>query len=132
MDSTIGQARRPDEEDVRAYLMQCERALLDPEVRRDRARVAALLADDFEEFGASGRVWSKQTALDLLASEVYAPLTADQMRCAQIAEDVALVTYRAVRIDEIAETRVETLRSSLWVRDSGNWRMRFHQGTRVP
>ena len=39
--------------------------------------------------------------------------------------------------DQATGVRAETLRSSLWVREAGNgqpgsWRMRFHQGTRVP
>lgn len=124
-------SNEPADEETCAYLIRCERALLDPAVRRDRAQVESLLAEEFQEFGASGRVWNRQTIVDSLASEVYIPPTAEQMHCARIAPDVALVTYRAVRIDTISSTRTESLRSSLWIRELGRWRLRFHQGTRT-
>ena len=56
---------------VSAHLRACELALLDPIVRCDRARVAALLAEDFEEFGSSGRIWSREAILSLLETEDY-------------------------------------------------------------
>ncbi len=84
-------SNEPADEETCAYLIRCERALLDPAVRRDRAQVESLLAEEFQEFGASGRVWNRQTIVDSLASEVYIPPTAEQMHCARIAPDVALV-----------------------------------------
>jgi hypothetical protein len=117
-------------EETRQYLIQCELALLDPAVRRDRAQVEALLAADFQEFGSSGNVWSRQTIVDSLAGGDYDPPLGEEMQCNLITADVALVTYRSVRIDEAQGTRAETLRSSLWVRESDQWRVRFHQGTK--
>jgi hypothetical protein len=49
-----------------------------------------------------------------------------------IAEGVVLVTYRTVRIDPRSGQRAAALRSSIWIKESGQWRMRFHQGTKVP
>jgi ribonuclease HI len=117
------------DEEICEHLMRCERALLDPAVRRDRAQVEALLAEDFQEFGSSGRVWDRQTIVESLANALYTAPTAEQMRCTQITADVALVTYRTVRIDNDTGTRTETLRSSLWIKESAQWRIRFHQGT---
>jgi hypothetical protein len=56
-----------------AQLRSLELALLDPATRRDRSRVAELLTEDFEEFGSSGRVWSRAAILELLATEEYSP-----------------------------------------------------------
>lgn len=118
-----------------ADLRACEETLLDPALRRDRTRVAPLLADDFVEFGASGRVWTREEILDLLASEEYQPPEIESFECTRIAEGVALVTYRAVRTDKATGDRSITLRSSIWSKKlSGGtlgWRMRFHQGTRA-
>ncbi|MGD0735129.1 MAG: nuclear transport factor 2 family protein [Terracidiphilus sp.] len=118
------------EDEVRAYLIACERALLDPAVRRDRAQVEALLADDFLEFGSSVRVWDRQTILDSLASEEQSLLDAEKMHCVLISAEVGLVTYRAIRTDS-AGTQSVTLRSSIWIKEAGKWRVRFHQGTRA-
>jgi hypothetical protein len=113
-----------------AHLRACEEALLDPQVRRNRARVAALLADDFEEFGSSGRVWSRELIIESLAFEDYQPIAMEDFKCDRIAEGLALVTYRSVRTDTRSGERSMALRSSIWIEKSGEWRMRFHQGTR--
>ena len=119
------------EEDVCAHLIACELALLDPAIRCDRAQMEALLAEDFLEFGSSGLVWDRKAILDLLESEDYCTPTAEELKCARIGAGVALVTYRAIRTDQ-AGTRSITLRSSVWKKETRRWRVRFHQGTRVP
>jgi ribonuclease HI len=128
-ESCAGRVEATDKE-VFAHLIRCELALLDPAVRRDRAQVEALLAGDFEEFGSSGRVWDRKTIVDSLASEAYCAPATEELKCARIGADVALVTYRTVRMDD-AGARSVTLRSSLWIREAGTWRVRFHQGTRA-
>jgi len=117
---------------IAAHLEACERTLLDPDVRRDRARVAALLAEDFQEFGSSGAVWTRETILNLLQTEDYAPPEMEDFACHSIAEGIALVTYRTVRVDADSGVKALVLRSSIWIEKAGVWRVRFHQGTRVP
>jgi len=113
-----------------AELERLELMLMDPVVRRDREQVSLLLAQDFVEFGSSGRVWTRQPTLELLATETYTPPVVEDFVCRMLGASVALVTYRAVRTNDLSGERVATLRSSLWTRESGIWQMRFHQGTR--
>lgn len=110
-------------------LLRNERALLDPTVRRDRGRVLALLADDFEEFGASGRRWTRDEIVEGLAREAFVPPAAEDFRCRLIAPGVALVTYRTLRTDPHSGSVAAANRSSLWTEAAGLWRLRFHQGT---
>jgi hypothetical protein len=112
-------------------LERLELLLMDPAVRRDRERVAALLTEDFLEFGSSGRVWTRETTLELLATETYSPAVVGSFACRVLGGDVALVTYRAVRTTAATGERMVTLRSSIWTRESGSWKMCFHQGTRA-
>lgn len=123
---------RPVAKAVAAELLRAEMLLLDPVVRRDRSRVAALLADDFFEFGASGRVWCRDEILDLLAIEPYAPPILEDFACHRVADHAVLVTYRTVRVNTESGRRETALRSSVWTKRSGRWLVRFHQGTRVP
>jgi glyoxylase I family protein len=74
-------------------------------------------------------VWTREQILDLLATETSQPLSMKDFECHRIADGVALVCYRAVRIDPRTHEHATTLRSSLWINQSGEWRMRFHQGT---
>ncbi len=117
-------------DDVEAYLRVRELSLLDERVRRDRAQVNALLSEDFVEFGSSGRAWSREEIVALLESETFAPMQAEEFKYARLSEDVALVTYRAVRKDSAPNASV-SLRSSIWTKKGKEWVLRFHQGTRA-
>jgi hypothetical protein len=115
---------------VAADLLHCELQLLSPTVRRDRQRVSGLLARDFVEFGASGRVWSRDETLAALTGEAFEPPILEDFRCRLLAEGVVLVTYRTVRGDTGTGARQVNLRSSIWCRQAKGWVLRFHQGTR--
>jgi hypothetical protein len=120
MDSLANELRRKEE------------ALLDPAVRKDREQVGSLLAEDFLEFGSSGRVWTRDQIFDLLATETYAPFAIEDFNCALLSNDIALVTYRAMRSDARSGDQSSSLRSSIWIRKQHSWQLRFHQGTRIP
>ena len=117
-------------DDVVKTLQLNEEALLNPDVRRDRTQVERLLAEDFVEFGSSGRTWTRDQIFPLLANETYAPMRMENFTCALLDDNVALVTYIAVRANPGPEN-TSSLRSSIWTNKSGEWRLRFHQGTRT-
>jgi glyoxylase I family protein len=115
-----------------SQLRKLEQSLLDVAVRRDEVRLRQLLAEDFMEFGSSGRVWTRKSIIDMLAAETnFQPPEIEEFQCSLIGEKTALVTYRTVRVDAPTGERMASLRSSIWVRRDGEWRMRFHQGTRT-
>jgi hypothetical protein len=118
-----------NDREIAELLQRHEQSLLDPALRRDRNRILDLLADDFVEFGASGRVWSRDQIVELLATEDFHPPAMEEFQCCLVAPAVALVTYRTVRADAQTGTHAATLRSSIWMERDGEWKMRFHQGT---
>lgn len=117
-------------DEIVKHLRQCEEALLEEGIRRDRAQVSALLSEDFVEFGASGRKWTRDEILVLLENEYYKQATIVDFRCTLLAENVALVTYLA-EWNGIPEGIGSSLRSSVWIKQNDVWRLRFHQGTRT-
>lgn len=104
-----------------------EMELLDPTLRRDASRLSKLLRDDFIEFGSSGRVYEKAMLIEMISNEEQARVLIRDFSVRELAADVALVTYRTV-----GTTGQEARRSSVWVKESGEWRLVFHQGTRIP
>lgn len=118
-----------NDSDLTAHLRELEEELLRHDVRRDRHRAAALIADDFREFGTSGRVFGKASILNELATETPAELSLAEFACQQLAPEVALVTYRSQRTDATG-TR-HALRSSVWIYRDTRWQILFHQGTRT-
>ena len=118
------------ESEIADLLLRNEQSLLDPATRRNRNRVLDLLAEDFVEFGASGRVWTRDQIVELLATEDFSPPAMEAFQCRILAPTVALVTYRTVRTDAQSGRHV-SLRSSVWMEQEGEWKVRFHQGTPV-
>jgi len=114
---------------IAARIRQGEEALLDSAVRRRPDFVLALLAEDFVEFGASGKTWNRQQIVDLLAVEEFIQPTMENFECRLIADGVALATYKAVRTDPGTGDLSVSLRGSLWTMESAGWQLRFHQGT---
>jgi ribonuclease HI len=107
-------------------LIAQEKSLHDPTVRADSEAVSRLLSPDFFEFGASGRVWSREAIFAQLATENPAEITSRDYTCQTLSPDVTLLTY----ISETPTRRV--LRSSLWRLEGEHWRLVFHQGTPIP
>jgi hypothetical protein len=104
-----------------------EQALLQPEVRRSAARLNDLLAEGFREIGSSGRVYTRDDILEMLPAETGAVFTLSGFETVQLSPDVVLATYA---VSKTVDARIiRSLRSSIWQRVDGRWRMLFHQGT---
>ena len=87
----------------------------------------SVLAEDFFEFGRSGRVYQRR---DTISAEGYSfeavfPLPDFEVRL--ISEDVAQVTYNSqATYDGVL---LKARRSSIWLRMPQGWVLKFHQGT---
>lgn len=116
-----GEAEAPE-----AAVTRLEQRLLDPAVRADASEVAALLHPEFEEIGSSGRLWDRDTVIQSLAdAAAERTATFEPLSAAVVGPDAVLITYRT------SSHAGDCLRSSLWLRRDGKWRLRFHQGTPV-
>jgi ribonuclease HI len=104
------------------HVIALELSLLDPDVRRTPERVELLLHADFCEYGASGRIYDRESIVAALATEPGSDWEASDVRAREVSGGVVLVTYRASG----------SLRSSLWIEGLDGWRMLFHQGTPAP
>jgi ribonuclease HI len=116
---------QPTADDL-AVVEDCERALLTGAVRGDRMTASLLLHKDFREVGRSGRVWDRDSILDLMEAEAHegaADIRAEDLVATALAAHVVLLTF-----DSVSE-RGRTHRSSVWVRESGRWQLLYHQGT---
>jgi hypothetical protein len=111
------------DDDLRDEVLRLETALAE----RDEAAIdggyESVLHEDFTEIGASGRDWTRAAVLEALRGvEATTPVEFVDFRIARVSDDVVLALF------EIADDR-PARRSSLWVRDRGRWRLRFHQAT---
>ena len=107
-----------------------EEQLLQTDFRRNRKAVSKLLANDFREFGSSGRVWNKQQILDQLETEPGFHAAIQDFQAIELVSGVFLVTYTA-GVDRTGAETAASLRTSIWIMRNGRWQMILHQGTRT-
>ena len=111
----------------REILQRLEEELWREETRFDIPYMEQVMAEDFFEFGRSGRVYNRDDILAAPRQPLDAVLPLPDFDVRPLAEDVALVTYNSViTYDGILE---KGRRSSIWTRTSTGWKIRFHQGT---
>ena len=86
-----------------------------------------LLAEDFCEFGSSGRIFDKE--IELISVTEHG---CDEIQFNIVDFEVIELTDCLVQARDTAEhkqTGKKSLRSSLWRLENNQWRLFFHQGT---
>ena len=111
-------------------LQALEVELHHPGVRCSRERLEQLLASDFYEVGRSGREYYRNTVIDFLLSQATPPnVRSENFHVVELAQGVALLTYRSAHVESNGQLANHSLRSSIWVKLDGRWQVRYHQGT---
>jgi len=118
----VTNSQRSEEEVV----VERELRLHQSEIRLDEGALRELLHPEFLEFGASGTRWTFQSVVERLPTEVPPSIEASDVQCTRLSSGVMLVTYEASINNE------RSFRSSLWLLTDEGWRIRFHQGTKIP
>ncbi|MCM3585733.1 DUF4440 domain-containing protein [Mesobacillus maritimus] len=113
--------------DLKKQIKQLEEKLLSPEVRSSKVELQKLLADDFFEFGSSGRVLYKDEEIAADGIGIVKMKMSD-FEIRLLSDDVVLATYLVLN----ESTNQHSLRSSIWKQNEGKWKMVFHQGTKTP
>lgn len=118
---------------LESELLKMERELwrTDPVLYREHLHEDAVLV--FAETG----VISRDFALKAIEEEVengrpWEEVSLDDVRCVSLADDAALLTYRATarRAGEIES--MKALASSVYIRRRGRWKLAFHQQSALP
>jgi hypothetical protein len=115
--------------DICHHLQALEEQLIYPATRKSAAEIVKLLADEFIEFGSSGRIFNKQQVIESLKTESQDHRSLTDFKAVQLAPDVVLVTYQAIQHKTPKEKSITSLRSSTWKLIDNRWQMVFHQGT---
>lgn len=110
---------------IKDIIFGLEQKLLDSATRKSANHLSELISDDFREFGQSGKEYNKQDVLKALPDEKERDFLVDEFKVNNLSESVALATYISI------EGSQKTLRSSIWKKSNNEWKMVFHQGTKI-
>jgi len=110
-----------------------EMQLLKPEVRTSSEKVADLLSDDFIEFCSSGYIYRHKPndAIDQCMDTSLYKWDISDFSIKMLSEDIILATYILDKDNGSLAKSNRSLRSSIWKRFGGHWKMIFHQGTLI-
>lgn len=111
----------------RKLLQHLEEDLWLEETRFDRPSMERVFAEDFFEFGRSGRIYQREDTLSLPRQPINAVIPLPDFDARLLSADIVQVTYNSqVTYDGVVE---KGRRSSIWQRTTSGWVLRFHQGT---
>ncbi|RSL17272.1 hypothetical protein EDE15_2802 [Edaphobacter aggregans] len=105
------------------HLHSLEERLLHPDREPDRRALSNLLAEDFQEFCTSGRIFNLQQLTSALQNSSPRAATMSYFYVTPLADDVALATYHITTANSTSH------HSSIWVQRNNRWQLLFHQGT---
>ena len=111
---------------LKEHLQQLEQDLLKTEIRQSKERLSEYLSPSFFEIGSSGKTLYKERGIATEGLRVV-KMGLSNFEIYPLSENIVLATYKI--FDEISKQT--SLRSSIWKRENGKWKMQFHQGTKV-
>ena len=109
-------------------LFELEQRLAQVSKKLSLEEASLIIADDFVEFGSSGKVWSKPEIIAAMTEWSPIDRTIEAFTVRELGPSLCLVTYRSLRSDRSSSF---SLRSSIWRSDGKTWQIIFHQGTSV-
>lgn len=101
------------------------------EIRTDEREVAKLVHSEFLEVGKSGRTFDYRSVVESMSLEKQtgAVVHSQDYQCIKLEENTFLVLYKSAVIEKEGVIGGFAKRSSVWVKDGVQWKLRYHQGT---
>ena len=113
-------------------LIEKEKKLLTYDIRSSSEQLRSLISEDFLEIGASGGSFGLDEVLENLPRKAQNwSAVAKIFECRELSDNIFQVLFQCVITHDIDSEPVYSLRSSIWRLEDGQWKMVFHQGTKV-
>jgi len=117
-------------ENFEETIIEMEFKLLDKNIRNNKNELIKYISKEFIEYGASGKIYTYDDTLKYLPKEKYQlEYKILKIDSKILSENIVLLLY-IVEINNEKE-KIITNRSSIWKKDNNNWKIIFHQGTKV-
>ena len=111
---------------IEEKIVDNELKLLDKNIRNNKVELDKLLSKNFIEYGSSGSIYTYNETINSLPNEgneiKYKMIKIETKR---LSENIILVLY-TIEINNIVSNR-----SSIWQMENKEWKIIFHQGTKI-
>ncbi|QOJ23311.1 MAG: DUF4440 domain-containing protein [Gammaproteobacteria bacterium] len=113
-------------------IQQLELQLLQSDLNAHPGLIDELLAQDFEEIDNYGHLHSRADVIDWLKrKDPDLRWAFRDFRIKALSNDLLLAIYALQKPDQAGNQVSESIRTSLWQRQGDNWKMIFHQATKI-
>jgi len=115
------------------HLREKEVALHQFSIRTDANQLRELPHPEYLEIGYSGNTYNFDTTVaDLLAeAPTDDQIWSQEYEYDELAPDIVLLLYKSATIDRDGNLSRHAKRVSIWIREAGKWRIKFHQATPI-
>jgi hypothetical protein len=115
---------------IKNHIEELEKRLLHTDLRGNLTTLTELLSDDFEEIGSDGKISTREEVVEWLVNkEKNIKWSLNNFAIRKLSPELILATYIAIKENQSDSSG--SIRSSIWRNFSGNWKMIFHQGTKI-
>ncbi len=117
---------------IKDHIRELEVKLLHSDVQENPEIINELLSEEFEEIGSIGKTSSREEVVYWLRmKEKNKQWSLDEFRIRELAPNLILAIYQANSKEGNHHVSKGSIRSSIWKLCSGNWKIIFHQGTKI-
>ena len=115
--------------ELEATILSLEKALTSPGVRKSAEKLSEILSESFFEFRSSGKIYHYHKG-DIFDNGPAKDMDWEilEFSVMPLAGECVLATYKVVIHSEPDESKKISLRCSLWEKENGSWKIKFHQG----
>ena len=116
--------------DLIEELAKLEFCMYDNNFRNSQEKLETIISKEFIEYGSTGTVFNHDTVMDFLVGDSNSSTVHKivEKEIKQLSENVVLLLYRMESLNTDKTVR-KTIRSSVWEKKDGQWKVLFHQGT---
>ena len=119
-------------ENISDHIRQLEAKLLHTDLTANPALIDDLLSDDFEEISSSGQINSRNDVINWLLNKDNAiQWSWVDFRIKALSDDAVLAIYILQKRSDSQNMSKGSIRTSIWQHQGENWKMVFHQASKI-
>lgn len=117
---------------IAEQIKQLELKLLHFDLKTEPELINDLLSHDFEEISQSGKINSRRNVVDwLIHKDIHLQWSLNDFRIRMLTDELVMAMYTAQKMNDRNNLSKGSMRTSIWQRQGGAWKMIFHQASKI-